>query len=217
MSVGALLPNNTGVFEFAGAEGMSDALPVPIRQIMDPATTPAAFLPYLAAHRGVDLWYGDWSLSRKRQMVTQAVSLAAMKGTRAGAIAFLGFVDATLSDAIAYPTPFALGFAFIGRTPIAHPKFTADYLVETQTRAEPGSFCFGQFGAGGAIGVAHISRPSDEPLHRALAALNVNFDGKSGATMIRVDFQHHRVIRVGDGIEVGDGYVVGQYVPRTHF
>jgi phage tail-like protein len=217
VSVADLLPSNSGAFERAAAAGMSDDLPVPIRQIKDPATTPAAFLPWLAAERGVDLWYSDWTEARKRQMVENAVRLAALKGTRAGAMAYLGYVDATLSEAIAYPAPFALGYAVIGRTPIAHPTYTANYLIKARTRAALRSLCLGQAGAGGAIGVAHISRPSDEPLRRALAAVNVNFGGRSAHTVIRVDFQHHRLIRVGDGIAVGDGHYVGQYVPRRHF
>ncbi|WP_348640128.1 phage tail protein, partial [Rhizobium sp. FKY42] len=45
-----LLPSSSGAFEYALAAGMSDDLPVPYAQIMDPYQTPVRFLPWLAAH-----------------------------------------------------------------------------------------------------------------------------------------------------------------------
>lgn len=47
-----LLRNEAGPLETALAAAMADDLPVPVRAIMSPATTPARFLPFLAAMMG---------------------------------------------------------------------------------------------------------------------------------------------------------------------
>ncbi|WP_306180487.1 phage tail protein I [Rhizobium sp. AN73] len=131
-------------FEKALIAGMTDDLPIPYDVIMDPYRTPARFLPWLAAHHSVDLWYDDWSEERKREMIAQcaglstdypASPLAALKGTLVGLKRYLAFVDADIIDRIAHPARFTFGRAVIGRTPIAHQPFTAHYLVHVTLRA----------------------------------------------------------------------------------
>lgn len=60
MSVAALLPTNAAAFERALGAAMSDTLELPIAALMNPATTRAEFLPFLAVNDGMTLWYSDW-------------------------------------------------------------------------------------------------------------------------------------------------------------
>ena len=175
---------------------------------MDAAQTPAAFLPFLAAHESVDLWFDDWSETRKRQMVADAHSLAPLKGTRDGAEAFLQYVDAELVDAVAYPAPFVMGRARIGRTPIAQPAFVAHYLLKIITYAPPRAFRMG----GAALGRARLRTPSREPFNRALAALRI---AKAPETEIRVDFAFVRRMTLADAIPLDGSHKLGDFVERT--
>ena len=190
------------------SDGMSDTLPVPIRETMDPAQTPAAFLPILAVHRGVRLWFDDWAEARKRQVIAEATELNALIGTREAARRFLGYVDAELVDVIAYPARFVMGRAVIGRTPIGHPPFLARYLVKGETAAPPRAFVMGR----AVIGRARLKTPSREPFRRCLAAIRA---AMAPEVQIRVDFQHKRLITVDDHITVDDGYHVGDFVDRS--
>lgn len=215
MSLVDLLPGNSGAFERAAAAGMSDALPAPIRQVKDPAATPLAFLPFLAAERGVDLWYSDWSEARKRQMVAHAVQLAALKGTVAGPQAYLAYVDGTILDRIAYPSrPFAGGgvagtalSAYADRATVDFPTFAATYLVRVATTLPRRAAV-----AGRSFANRCFARALDhEPLRRCIAALRV---AKGPETRIRVDFQTHRQLTAGDAVLAGGGYRAGQSLPR---
>ena len=105
----ALLPATpTGPFERAMAAGMSDDLPVPYAQILNPYDTPVIWLPWLAAHHAVDLWFDDWPEARKREMIAQCAGvstvypddppLGELKGTLKGLKRYLEFVDATIVD-----------------------------------------------------------------------------------------------------------------------
>ncbi len=203
-----LLPGNSTAWERAVGEAMSDRLPVPYREIMDPLQTPAAWLPFLAAHRSVDLWYSDWSLERKRQMVANAVRLARLKGTRQGTIEFLAYVDAELLDVISYPTRFVLGRAVLGRTPIGHKPFVARHLVRVRTYTAPGSLVLGRSVLG-----RNTLRTSDRtPLNRAMNAMTI---AKSPDTQYRVDFAHKRPIQFSDEITFESGPSFSGYVDRA--
>lgn len=208
MSVAELLTREAGPFEAAAAAGHGGALPVPIAAILDPATTPAAFLPFLAGHESVDLWFSDWSDARKRQAIADGLADAGLKGTRAGAIRFLAYVDATLVDAIAYPARFRFGSALVGRTPIGHPPFVARYLVRLATFAPPRAL----INARAVIGRARLKTPSREPFRRVLMAARV---AKAPETQVRVDFQHARMITIADGIPLDGSYTLGAFVERT--
>ncbi|MCW2319314.1 P2-related tail formation protein, partial [Rhodoblastus acidophilus] len=167
---------------------MSDDLPVPVRQVVDPAQTPADFLPWLAGHESVDLWFSDWSEVRKRTVIANAWRDAAWKGTRAGAVAFLSYVDAELLDVVAYPRPFIVGRAAMG-APVNHPPFLARYLVKVDT-VEPGNaFVMGR----AAVGRAAARNPDMTPINRCLTALRA---ARAPETQIRVSFAHRRPLSI---------------------
>jgi P2-related tail formation protein len=208
MSVADLLPPNSQAFERSAAEGMSDTLPVPLRQVMDPAATPVPFLPFLAAHRGVDLWYSDWTLSRKRLMVENAVKLSALKGTVAAPAAYLAYVDGEILDKISYPAPFTIGRDFIGRDDIIHRAFVARFLVRVRTYTKGQAMVLGR----GTIG-RHVLRRADlEPFKRCLKALRIS---KAMDTQYRVDFAHQRRITLADSVPLDGSFTLGDFVPRT--
>ncbi|WP_262027573.1 phage tail protein I [Microvirga sp. Mcv34] len=203
-----LLPQNALEFERALAVALTDDLPVPLREIMDPDRTPAAFLPFLAAHKSVDLWFSDWPEERKRRMLREAIRFARMKGTRAGALLALSYVDATLLDAISYPAPMIFGKAVLGRTPIGHPPFLARFLVKVPTVKPPRSFVMGR----SAIGTARLKTPSDEPFRRVREAIRA---AKAPETEYRLDFAHKRSLQLSDGPALVDAVRLGAYVPRN--
>jgi P2-related tail formation protein len=207
MSLIGLLPQNSAAWERALAAAMSDALPVPIVAAMDPATAPVALLPWLAAHYGARLWFSDWPVSRKRLVASEAPLAAFEVGTRAGAHRFLGYVDATLVDAVAHPARFVMGRAVVGRTPIGHPAFVGRYLVRVATAAPPRSFVTSR----ARLGRARLKTPDRTPLDRCLVALRA---AKAPETEIRVDFGHHRRLRLADAPQLG-AYRLGEFVART--
>jgi P2-related tail formation protein len=207
MDASNLLPGNSGIWESAIAAGIGDELPVPIRQIMDPQVTPAAFLPFLAAHRSVKLWFTDWAEQRKRDMVEQAPQLAELIGTHQGAVRFLGFVDAEVLDTISYPARFVFGQSAIGVTPIDHPPFKARYLVRVTLDRRANSLIFGR----SALGQASL-RPVDlEPIRRAKLALQV---ARAPEAEYVVTFAWRRPITVGDSIAADGSYKVGGFDNR---
>lgn len=208
-SAADLLPGGARAYPFtrALALGMTDALATPIREAVDPHKAPAAFLPFLAAHESVDLWFEDWPEARKRAMIAEAPILAGKKGTRIGSVRFLSYVDAELVAAVAYPARFVLGRAVIGRTPIGHPPFVARYLVKIVTHTPRNAFVMGR----SPIGRRALRTPSREPFHRALAALRV---AKAPETEIRVDFAHKRPLQLSDAPPLDGTYRLGDFVTR---
>lgn len=202
-----LLHDAAGPMLRALAAAFTDELPVPIRQIMDPATTPAAFLPFLAAHRSVDLWFDDWPEARKRRMVDEAVKLAALKGTRAAAAAFLDFVDATIVHKRAYPSRFPVGRIAAGRTPIQFPTFTAQYLLKVALRAPPRAEIVGRT----AIGRAAVQPFDFERLRRAKRAIVVS---KAPETAYTVTFAHRVPVTLDDGFDLAAGHALGSFKDR---
>lgn len=204
-----LLPTGASLpFEIAIAKAAADDLPVPIRECLDPATTPVAFLPFLAVHRGTRLWFSDWSEARKRQVIAEAPATAALLGTRAGARRLLGYVDAGLVDVVAYPAPFVMGRARIGRTPIGHPAFLARYLVKVVTYKPPRALVMSR----GALGRRPLKTPSREAFRRCLVALRA---AKSPETEVRVDFSHMRPLLLSDGVLLDGSHRLGEFVTRA--
>lgn len=229
--VSAALPPGALPFERALAAGFTDVLPVPYRVLLDPSTTPAGWLPFLAAHRSVDLWFDDWPDARKRAVVEAALLDARLKGTRAGTMRFLSYVDATLVDTVAYPARFVLGRAVIGRTPIGHAPFLARHLVRVETTRKPRAFVIGRSAlasrdqieaavphlivtsGGEVIHGSILGTPSREPLRRCLTALRA---AKAPETEIRVDFGHHRRLTLADAPPLDGSMRLGAFVARTH-
>lgn len=56
-------------------------LPVPIRHLWNPATCPAAFLPWLAWAWSVDHWRTDWDEATKRAVIAASPRVHRLKGT----------------------------------------------------------------------------------------------------------------------------------------
>ncbi len=212
----AHLPGNSGPFERAAAWGMSDELPIPYAEIMDPYRTPARFLPWLAAHHSVDLWFDDWPDARKREMIAQcagvstlypASPLAALKGTLAGLRRYLAFVDAEIVDRIAHPDRFTMGRAMIGRTPIAHQPFTAHYLVRVTLVAPRNRFQIGR----SACGRSAMTAVDLEPIRRAQRAMTT---AKVPETLYSATFAWRRGITFNDNISIDGGSAFGGYLDR---
>ncbi|MDH7802235.1 phage tail protein I [Rhizobium sp. AN70] len=205
-------------FEKALIAGMTDDLPIPYDVIMDPYRTPARFLPWLAAHHSVDLWYDDWSEERKREMIAQcaglstdypASPLAALKGTLVGLKRYLAFVDADIIDRIAHPARFTFGRAVIGRTPIAHQPFTAHYLVHVTLRAPKNHFQIGR----SAFGRAALTSVDLEPIRRARRAM---VTAKTPDTLYTVTFAWRRPITLQDAVMIDGGTSPGGYRQRQY-
>src|SRR5687768_3046002 len=194
-------------FEIAISNAMSDTLPVPYREIMDPQQTPEDFLPFLAAHRSVDLWFDDWTVARKRDMIEQAPILATIKGTHDASVRFLSFVDGTIIDTISYPSPFILDEAILDETPIDLPSFVAQYLVKVVIDSEPDAFAMDA----GILDESFFIDPDTTKLTRCLIALRV---AKAPETEIRVDFQHKRPLSLRDAPLIGGTHFVGENIDR---
>jgi P2-related tail formation protein len=208
----------SGAFEKALIAGMTDDLPIPYDVIMDPYRTPARFLPWLAAHHSVDLWYDDWSEERKREMIAQcaglstdypASPLAALKGTLVGLKRYLAFVDADIIDRIAHPARFTFGRAVIGRTPIAHQPFTAHYLVHVTLRAPKNHFQIGR----SAFGRAALTSVDLEPIRRARRAM---VTAKTPDTLYTVTFAWRRPITLQDAVMIDGVTSPGGYRQRQY-
>lgn len=205
-------------FEKALIAGMTDDLPIPYDIIMDPYRTPVRFLPWLAAHHSVDLWYDDWSEERKREMIAQcagvstdypASPLAALKGTLVGLKRYLAFVDADIIDRIAHPARFTFGRAVLGRTPIAHQPFTAHYLVHVTLRAPKNHFQIGR----SAFGRAALTSVDLEPIRRARRAM---VTAKTPDTLYTVSFAWRRPITLQDAVNIDGGTSPGGYRQRQY-
>lgn len=207
--VDRLLPKNSGPFELAVAHAMDDVLPVPLRQIMDPATTPEPFLDFLAAHRSVDLWYADWSVARKRQMIQNARRMARIVGTKAAPAEYLSYVDATIVHKVSHPANQPVGQIAVGITPIQHPPLTTRLLVKVQLKHPPHAIVVGQT----AVGLAAL-RPVDlTPIDRANNALSLS---KAPETAMSVSYAHRVPRTLDDGIDLDNNEqnVLGAFKDR---
>lgn len=196
-------------FERALVAALSDTLAVPLRDLLDPALTRAEFLPFLAAHESVDLWFDDWSPERKRQMIADARNgLAMLKGTRAAAARFLAYVDAEIVHKRSYPARAAMGRFVAGRTPINHPRFTARFLVKVALPAPRFGFVAGRT----PIGRACVRGVDREPLRRASRALVVS---KAADTAYSVTYAHRVPITLDDGFDLDAGLPIGAFHDRN--
>lgn len=81
----SLLPANSSALEKAldlGFGTLLDRIAPPFPELMNPAATPSAFLPYLAADRGVSEWSTTAAEAEKRLTVELAWPTARQAGTR---------------------------------------------------------------------------------------------------------------------------------------
>lgn len=73
-----------------------ERISAPTREVWNPWTCPPAFLKTLAHAFSVDLWVDEWSETRKRRIIANAVEMHRQKGTLAGVLNYLQYVDAEL-------------------------------------------------------------------------------------------------------------------------
>jgi phage tail P2-like protein len=81
----SLLPANSSALEKAldlGFGALLDRIAPPFPELMNPSATPVAFLPYLAADRGVSEWSTAAAQAEKRLTVELAWPTARQAGTR---------------------------------------------------------------------------------------------------------------------------------------
>lgn len=91
----SLLPAGATPLEHAVAEAtarLSD-VPVPVGDLWNPDTCPAAVLPYLAWALSVDGWDADWTEAQRREAIRRSVYVHRHKGTIGAVQAALGAVD----------------------------------------------------------------------------------------------------------------------------
>jgi phage tail P2-like protein len=78
-----LLPVGSSPLELAAAKACAELtrVPVPLRQLWNPATCPAPLLPYLAWAFSVDRWDEKWPENAKRAVIQAAKYIHSHKGT----------------------------------------------------------------------------------------------------------------------------------------
>lgn len=129
-----LLPHNATAAERAFEAVLRDAFmpPVPLREIWDPETCPAALLPWLAGAFSVDEWDPGWSESAKRSAIAQSFSVHRKKGTIGAvkeAVAAAGYGDADVIER--YGWQFYDGtVTHDGGTTYVEPDYWAEYRVK---------------------------------------------------------------------------------------
>ncbi|MDX6806311.1 phage tail protein I [Terrihabitans rhizophilus] len=202
-----ILPASSGPFTKAVSFAASDDLPVPLRAILGSATSPMDWLPFLAAHESVDLWFDDWSADRKRQMIAEAAELAALVGTRAALDRFLPFVDASIIDRISHPRRFVVGFSAIGLDPIGHKPFTAHLLVKVPLRFPSGAFVVGR----SALRRDALRTVDREPIRRVRRAVQA---AKAPETLITINHGHRRPVTIDDGFPLDGSFRFGDFRDR---
>ena len=80
-----LLPANATPLErnLAAASAPLGDLPVPLNDLMNPATCPAPLLPWLASALSVDSWTASWTDAQKRAVIAASYQVHRKKGTLA--------------------------------------------------------------------------------------------------------------------------------------
>ena len=78
-----LLPVGSSPLEVAAAEACAalERVPVPLRELWNPATCPVSLLPYLAWAFSVDHWDESWPEESKRSVIAAAFFVHRHKGT----------------------------------------------------------------------------------------------------------------------------------------
>jgi len=206
------LPNNATKFEKSLIRDLSLWIETNIRDVVDPDRCPVEFLPFLAVHESVDLWYNDWTEARKRQMIKDCKSgLAESKGTRDAAQRFLSYVDTQVVHRRTYPSRFPVGrIAAGGSTPVNFPHSTAQYLLKLDLAAPKNAVCSGRT----AVGRSCVQPVSFEPLVRANHAITIS---KAPDKAYAVTFAHRVVMTLDDGLDLGgDGVKLGLFQDRYY-
>lgn len=168
----SLLPPNSTPLERAteSATARIGAVPVPLRELVDPDSCPIDLLPYLAWALSIDTWSSDWPESIKRARVRQAIPIQRRKGTAASVrdvIASFGGAVAIRewwqSNPRAVPHTFSLIVSLDGIVGSEATAAYADAVIAEVTRTKPvrSHFTFSQaLSAASGIGVVGAARPA---------------------------------------------------------
>jgi phage tail P2-like protein len=91
----SLLPPNATPQETAieAATARIADVPVPNATLWNPATCPAALLPWLAWALSVDEWDGTWPEARQRAVIAASIGVHRRKGTRGAVVAALAAAE----------------------------------------------------------------------------------------------------------------------------
>ncbi len=103
--VASLLPPNASATERAVEQATArlGAVPVPLRDVVDPDTCPSALLPWLAWAWGIDEWDDKWSDGAKRESIRRAYAVHAHKGSVHSireVLASAGYGDAVIIEGL---------------------------------------------------------------------------------------------------------------------
>lgn len=207
ISAEKLLPSNATPLERAMAEVLSSPVDAEVRDFVRALTTPGRWLPFLAGHESVDLWFEDWSDTRKRQMIADATALASIKGTRAALPRFLAYVDAEIVDRVSHPRRFIIGRGAIGVDPIGHKAFVAHLLVRVPLKKPRGAFVVGF----SSIGRDGLVPPDLRPLERVRRAAVV---AKAPETLVTINHAHRRHITLDEGFPLDGTFALGNLTNR---
>ncbi len=139
----SLLPPNATSFEHAAAASMQaiTELPVPVKAVRDPLQCPAALLPWLAVHHGVDEWDDTWPEAVQRAVIAGSYQDKMRRGTRAAvvqAMTALG-VPVTYENAFEYGGRaycFRLTLGLDGQTPWTQPQAALLVRLVNKTKAK---------------------------------------------------------------------------------
>ncbi len=196
-AVSNLLPGNAQTFEKGLAAGFDDTLPVAIREALDPDTAPEALLDHLAALEGVPLWFGQWTVERKRKMLNEALRLGMMRGTVEALDRMLAFADAEIIIRRAWPLRWFAGAAYAGATPFGGQPFRGRYTVKVALEKKPKAL----FATLGHADVAFAHNTDIGPIRRAKAAMRA---AKTPESQYLVAFDWRRRITFGDAPTFAD-------------
>lgn len=168
----SLVPVNATVLERA-LERLTrrmDVIPVPLRDLWNPWTCPARFLPWLAYALSIDSWSPDWSEAVKRNLIAQAIDIQRKKGTAAsvrqvvqafgGAIALREWWQ---QDPPAAPYTFDLVLTLNGEGGVPATATFVNQVIDEVARTKPARahFNFTQgVTAQGGLGAAAAVRPA---------------------------------------------------------
>lgn len=168
----SLLPPNATELErrLEQVMGNVDTIPVPLRDLWNPDTCPAALLPWLAWQLSIDAWKPYWPEAIKRERVRRALEIQRHKGTvesvRTVVESFGGAVELRewfQTEPRGVPGTFELWLTLNGEGGTEATAAFVDDVIAEVDRTKPVSrhFTFTQgVTASTGIGVAAYARPA---------------------------------------------------------
>ncbi|MCS7871148.1 phage tail protein I [Pseudomonas aeruginosa] len=126
----SVLPPNRSLLE-AGLDLAFDKLleriQPPFPALMDPQTTPAAFLPYLAADRGVTDWNPEAPESERRATTALAWAIKRQAGTRRALVHAVESMELVAKVTSWHERPAGVPYSFTVEATVARPWLIGDF------------------------------------------------------------------------------------------